>query len=182
MICSRCKTHFCYLCSAWLDDANAYRHFNTFGGTCYQKLWVLEGGDGDDVAADNPRILPPHAHDGDEGDEGDNEDVDDGGHRGEEHQGDHHEAIVDLPALQFPVAVFPERRRPGQAAAAQADAGNGHGRQRPVYQDEANHGPHGLRRFLLLAVHDEEDEWDSDELDGEEHGGEVDRDWEIPVR
>lgn len=53
MICSRCATHFCYLCSAWLDPGNPYRHYNqaTDGKVtaCYMRLWELEGGDGDDV-------------------------------------------------------------------------------------------------------------------------------------
>ncbi|EFY93280.1 hypothetical protein J3459_013554 [Metarhizium acridum] len=53
MICSRCDTHFCYLCSAWLDPANPYKHYNTQPGgkvtSCYMRLWELEGGDGDDV-------------------------------------------------------------------------------------------------------------------------------------
>jgi E3 ubiquitin-protein ligase RNF14 len=53
MQCFRCKTHFCYLCSAWLDPSNPYKHFNTApSGSengCYMRLWELEGGDGDDV-------------------------------------------------------------------------------------------------------------------------------------
>ncbi|KHN94132.1 RING finger protein [Metarhizium album ARSEF 1941] len=53
MICSRCDTHFCYLCSAWLDPANPYKHFNTQSDgkvtSCYMRLWELEAGDGDDV-------------------------------------------------------------------------------------------------------------------------------------
>lgn len=55
MRCFRCQTHFCYLCSAWLDPSNPYKHFNTqpssnTPSTCYMRLWELEGGDGDDVA------------------------------------------------------------------------------------------------------------------------------------
>ena len=53
MICSRCETHFCYLCSAWLDPVNPYRHYNEAPDgkvtSCYMRLWELEGGDGDDV-------------------------------------------------------------------------------------------------------------------------------------
>ncbi|KAI1814536.1 RWD-domain-containing protein [Poronia punctata] len=53
MQCYRCKTHFCYLCSAWLDPSNPYKHFNTVpsgqANSCYMRLWELEGGDGDDV-------------------------------------------------------------------------------------------------------------------------------------
>lgn len=53
MICSRCDTHFCYLCSSWLDPGNPYRHYNQQDDgkvtSCYMRLWELEGGDGDDV-------------------------------------------------------------------------------------------------------------------------------------
>jgi len=53
MICFRCNSHFCYLCSAWLDPANPYQHFNVQPNgkvtSCYNRLWELEGGDGDDV-------------------------------------------------------------------------------------------------------------------------------------
>ncbi|KAI0534615.1 RWD domain-containing protein [Xylaria digitata] len=53
MRCFRCHTHFCYLCSAWLDPSNPYKHFNTQPSgeesSCYMRLWELEGGDGNDV-------------------------------------------------------------------------------------------------------------------------------------
>jgi E3 ubiquitin-protein ligase RNF14 len=50
MICFLCKTHFCYLCTSWLDPSNPYAHFNKLGANqCYQRLWELEEGDGDDV-------------------------------------------------------------------------------------------------------------------------------------
>lgn len=49
MICQRCGTHFCYLCSSWLDVGNPYQHYNTEATGCYQRLWELEGGDGNDV-------------------------------------------------------------------------------------------------------------------------------------
>ncbi|KAI1415172.1 RWD-domain-containing protein [Hypoxylon sp. FL1857] len=53
MRCFKCQTHFCYLCSAWLDPSNPYQHFNTQPSGevngCYMRLWELEQGDGDDV-------------------------------------------------------------------------------------------------------------------------------------
>ncbi|KAK4952887.1 hypothetical protein LTR66_013706, partial [Elasticomyces elasticus] len=49
MICFKCKTHFCYLCSAYLMPDNPYMHFNTVKSPCYMRLWELEGGDGADV-------------------------------------------------------------------------------------------------------------------------------------
>lgn len=53
MICYRCQTHFCYLCSAWLDPGNPYQHFNTAPDgrvtSCFMRLWELELGDGADV-------------------------------------------------------------------------------------------------------------------------------------
>ena len=49
MICFKCNTHFCYLCSAWLMPENPYQHFNTQGTDCYMRLWELEQGDGEGV-------------------------------------------------------------------------------------------------------------------------------------
>lgn len=45
MICYNCKTHFCYLCGFWIPADNPYKHFNTQGGACFQRLWELEEGD-----------------------------------------------------------------------------------------------------------------------------------------
>jgi E3 ubiquitin-protein ligase RNF14 len=45
MNCYQCNTHFCYLCSMWLDPQNPYQHFNAPGKPCYQRLWELEEGD-----------------------------------------------------------------------------------------------------------------------------------------
>ncbi len=49
MICFRCNTHFCYLCSAWLDPQNPYAHFGQAPDgrrtACFNRLWELEGGD-----------------------------------------------------------------------------------------------------------------------------------------
>lgn len=50
MICFRCNTHFCYLCSAWLEPSNPYRHYNEGRTGCFQRLWELEEGEGQDVA------------------------------------------------------------------------------------------------------------------------------------
>jgi E3 ubiquitin-protein ligase RNF14 len=49
MICFKCNSHFCYLCSAWLEPDNPYKHYNMEKTSCYMRLWELEGGDGDDV-------------------------------------------------------------------------------------------------------------------------------------
>lgn len=46
MTCPTCKSHFCYLCSSWLDKDNPYKHFNDDKNPCYMRLWELEGGDG----------------------------------------------------------------------------------------------------------------------------------------
>lgn len=56
MICFRCNSHFCYLCSAWLQPDNPYKHFNMDNLPCYMRLWELEGGDGDDV--DRNAVMP----------------------------------------------------------------------------------------------------------------------------
>ncbi|KAI9672275.1 MAG: translation termination inhibitor protein itt1 [Alyxoria varia] len=44
MRCATCETHFCYLCGAWLDRGNPYKHFGNRGGSCYMKLWEFEEG------------------------------------------------------------------------------------------------------------------------------------------
>ncbi len=65
MRCFQCNSHFCYLCSAWLEEGNPYQHYNDikFQG-CYMRLWELEEGDGDDVRPVNRLPLeyePPRA-------------------------------------------------------------------------------------------------------------------------
>ncbi|KAF7194103.1 E3 ubiquitin-protein ligase itt1 [Pseudocercospora fuligena] len=45
MNCFNCRAHFCYLCGSWLDPNDPYKHFNTPGKPCYQRLWELEEGD-----------------------------------------------------------------------------------------------------------------------------------------
>jgi E3 ubiquitin-protein ligase RNF14 len=48
MTCFQCKTHFCYLCGAWLDSGNPYRHFNDAKNKqCYQRL--MDGAMGDNA-------------------------------------------------------------------------------------------------------------------------------------
>jgi E3 ubiquitin-protein ligase RNF14 len=49
MICFKCNSHFCYLCSAWLEPSNPYKHYNLETTGCYMRLWELEAGDGNDV-------------------------------------------------------------------------------------------------------------------------------------
>ena len=45
MSCFQCMSHFCYLCSMWLDPNNPYVHFNRERTPCYQRLWDLYEGD-----------------------------------------------------------------------------------------------------------------------------------------
>lgn len=49
MICFKCNSHFCYLCSSWLEQSNPYEHYNNPKRGCYMRLWELEGGDGGEV-------------------------------------------------------------------------------------------------------------------------------------
>jgi E3 ubiquitin-protein ligase RNF14 len=46
MICFKCNTHFCYLCSSWLFPAQPYAHFNNKSSPCHMRLWEGEAGDG----------------------------------------------------------------------------------------------------------------------------------------
>ena len=136
MICFRCKTHFCYLCSSFLMPDNPYLHFNTLTLPCYMRLWELEEGDGDNVGHGyaGGAVHRAHAHEV-------AADHDDGNHNEQNWQ----------------------NARPGQPAQA---------RQAPQVQAPPNRGPQmpGLQRFLQLVEHDEEDEWDSDELDDDRAG------------
>lgn len=64
MICFKCRSHFCYLCSAWLPPANPYGHYNNRSSSCYYRLWELEEGDGDDVGhGGGGRPVEIHEHD-----------------------------------------------------------------------------------------------------------------------
>jgi len=67
MICFKCHSHFCYLCSAWLPPANPYNHYNNRSSSCYYRLWELEEGDGED--AGNGRGRPVELHEDEEEDE-----------------------------------------------------------------------------------------------------------------
>lgn len=54
MICFKCGSHFCYLCSSWLFRAQPYKHFNTPSSPCYMRLWEGEAGSGPPAAPDPP--------------------------------------------------------------------------------------------------------------------------------
>lgn len=49
MTCSRCRSHFCWLCSSSLPQGNPYLHFNAANGGCFGKLFEgIEEFDDDD--------------------------------------------------------------------------------------------------------------------------------------
>jgi E3 ubiquitin-protein ligase RNF14 len=54
MICFKCNSHFCYLCSSWLEEGNPYKHFNMQNTWCYMRLWEHEGGEEGDVDDHHP--------------------------------------------------------------------------------------------------------------------------------
>lgn len=177
MICFKCNTHFCYLCSAWLDAENPYIHFNTEKSPCYMRLWELEGGDGGEgvglgfgggvLHGGQVQEMPPFD------DESDSED----------------DQIVPVPP---PPAAPPARGRgpaprrnaanAQQARARNAPRQNAVAPPAPPVADPAQRRPlaQGLQRFLQLVEDDEEDEWDSDEFD--EDGGDAEWWEEVPVR
>ena len=150
MICFQCKTHFCYLCSAWLDADNPYVHFNTKWQQCYQRLWELEGGDG--VGDPQPAAAPP---------------------------ADIIDRAWDVENLPPPAPNPPPRDANAIAIAAahnlvqQQRQGVRFNRRvqqglaRPAEPIQPRREA-GLQRFIRLAADDREDEWDSDELDSDE--------------
>lgn len=196
MNCFQCGSHFCYLCSAWLCEDNPYQHFNQPGTPCYQKLWELEEGDeGQGAAFGGVRFWEQEARAIAEA--ADREEA-------EQLQRQENELAArevaaqleaqDAAAVQEDVAppagaaaeVEPAQRgRGGRRGARRARGGRvaGAGRgaaqqqqppqnQQPV--DEA--AAAAFRRFVELAVRDEEDGWDSDELEDA-----MDERWVIPV-
>jgi E3 ubiquitin-protein ligase RNF14 len=155
LICPTCETHFCYLCSSWLDERNPYQHFNEAKSGCYQRLWELEGGDGGEVGL------------GFEGGDNFSDSGSDDGSDGED------EPVADM---ELPVAVAAQppaplpRPQPANMPPMppQAPGGNRARRQNPQAPAEQRQ-PNivGLQRFLQMVDRDEEDEWDSDELGDE---------------
>lgn len=166
MICYTCGTHFCYLCSAWLDKQNPYRHFNTRSEGCYMRLWELEEGDegigeegqgrgrneifGGARAAEQAQMFAMML----EQEQG----------QGRDQQQQQQQAQpVPRENRQQPAAQ--QRRAPERQQAPQQ------ARRQPAAQVRRQREPHavdpGLQRFLQLAANDEEDGWDSDEMEGE---------------
>lgn len=76
MICFKCRTHFCYLCSSYLMESNPYAHFNDKHNQCYMRLWELEGGD-DENAPVVAWDVPPDDEAFDSGSDADDTDDDD---------------------------------------------------------------------------------------------------------
>ena len=153
MICFQCRTHFCYLCSAWLLADNPYLHFNTKGQPCYQRLWELELGDGVGVerGAGGIPLVQLDPADLESDDEGEAEAAPlpppapnppaQAGGRGEER-------------WQAPPGIrVPRRVQQGLVRAAA-----------PIQQNRDD----GLQRFLRMAAEDIEDEWDSDDMGEDE--------------
>lgn len=166
MICFKCGTHFCYLCSSWLFQDNPYRHFNDLNNDCFSRLWDMEGGDGlNPDGAEALHQIPLELLE-----------IDD--HNDPNHQP--RQAPPPPPAPVPPGRVAnPQHDRnngvnldaAGRAAAAEQQAqarAMAEERGRPelnAQQQQQPLGRRGLQRFLDLVNNDREDEWDSDELD-----------------
>ena len=217
MICFKCNSHFCYLCSAWLDAGNPYEHFNTPQKPCFMRLWELEGGDGGEVGhgfAGGEGLLN---FDDDDSDDDSEDNTDDDGEdalppvpppppaRVPNHprraaraqqplanrNNNNNNRNANPPAPMANQAPQPPRRNAGiqvnepalAAPRPNPDVAAGLPRPRDPLQNVAERGPpvQGLQRFLEMVRLDEEDEWDSDEMDESDGEGGGDR-WEIPVR
>jgi E3 ubiquitin-protein ligase RNF14 len=183
MNCAQCRTHFCYLCSSWLDPGNPYEHFNDRSKACYQRLWELEEGDPGDghVRFEGPRgweAAIAAAAEAEPAEQRDNAQVD-MIPVAEEQQAEDEAVVAGMANVQLdnhdphPQA---ERAQPHRPAPQQAQQRRG----QPNGPRDLDAGIEqvGLQRFLQMVQDDNEDEWDSDELD--EDGD--DADWEIPFR
>ncbi|KAI9864645.1 MAG: translation termination inhibitor protein itt1 [Trichoglossum hirsutum] len=232
MICFKCNTHFCYLCSAWLNEGNPYQHFNQEKSGCYQRLWELEGGDDGEIGigygggveqGDNafiPWDVEEMSDDAEESDDDGDDNSDDSIDEEEMvlfedpqvqdelgqlllHVGQFHEQDTPPspppeapvpPAIEAPAGPAPRQR--AQAPRPIPPPGlrpEDHPRRPPAFRGNlvrhaqgervaADRGirRQGLQRFLEMVENDEEDGWDSEELDDDE--GRPDGDWEIPLR
>jgi len=193
MSCFQCKTHFCYLCSAWLDSNNPFEHFNKEGQPCYQRLFVndqvyFDGVRGAEAAAQRAaqaamefqiqeldgaereqRQIPP------------NQPVDIIVNAIELIHFDDDQILPPAPeppavvparvaARPVPYRVLPDDRRNVQMDGLDRVGHNG-GRGA---LDDANRM--GLQHFLHMVQNDDEDEWNSDELN------EDDDEFAIPER
>ncbi|KAL8722067.1 MAG: hypothetical protein Q9225_001389 [Loekoesia sp. 1 TL-2023] len=205
MICFKCSTHFCYLCSSWLDSCNPYQHFNNPKSSCYMRLWELEAGDGDDVG----RGFAGGFDDSDDDDGQDDNPLEDLSDIDSEDEVEpprvhlarlapqhrNHRAqnvVVRLPPARIqaaiarraaaapapangvgaePVPPRPHAGQPGPANERLPPPPPGLVRRRPI---------EGIQRFLDMAQNDEEDAWNSDELEEESDSDE--EFWQIPFR
>ena len=172
MICFKCATHFCYLCSSWLSEDNPYRHFNDLDSDCYNRLWDMEGGDG--INPDGAEALHQIPNELLEFD--DPVPHDQGVWRFDNNDNNNLNQLRQPPP---PAPVPPGRAgnpqqgrnvnldAAGRAAAAERQAqarAMAEVRGRPD-QPAQPQQPRGLQRFLDLVQNYREDEWDSDELD-----------------
>jgi len=167
MTCFTCKTHFCYLCTAWLSSDNPYAHFNDPKKPCFMRLWELEAGDEGEHVRYNGVFeagaiapAPPQGAD-----------------------------PIPMPEIEPPIVLMLNQLQvedgpdiPADRAPADApQAGRGRDRNRRRRQAAPRVPAHlggedaadliaqrGLQRFLQMAANDEEDEWDSDELEGDD--------------
>ncbi|KAL8728577.1 MAG: hypothetical protein Q9166_005310 [cf. Caloplaca sp. 2 TL-2023] len=206
MICIKCNTHFCYLCSSWLDPGNPYEHFNNPKKACHMRLWELEAGDGADVGRGFAGGYESDDNDGqDDNPFADLDDVDSEDEAEPLHAPNaplpprnhprRQHVVVRLPPPRIQAAIerrravapvlvngpdaqqVPLRRQAAQAA--QALPVNARHPRAPRGIEQRAPLP-GLHRFLELARNDEEDEWDSDELFDESDDDEAR--WEIAFR
>ena len=169
MICYQCDTHFCYLCSTWLQESNPYVHFNTEWTPCYQRLWELEEGDGIGVAREAiPQVQAPPPVPRAVMDVEDPPPVP----LGPRPPINHPPPQAQRNVLPINIGGNPNQLRGGARA---------HGVWRPGRLLDVP--MQGLQRFLEMVEDDREDEWDSDELDDELDHARGDGDgWEIPIR
>lgn len=217
MICQLCKSHFCYLCQAYLMESNPYEHFNKPGQGCYMRLFVLE--EGDDEFAPLVDNIPDDLFDA--GFELDDNDRNNAANQNAAPVAANHAANgaargaarIVPPAAQGDVLIefvsdtessseenevappggWARERGRGAARRGRGAGRGGRGRRRgmgpgqnaapipaplpPPVRGGGGDGGRGIARFVQMALRDQEDEWDSDEL-----GSDSDGDWVIPVR
>ncbi|KAL2371285.1 RING finger protein [Blastomyces gilchristii SLH14081] len=206
MICFKCNTHFCYLCSSWLFESNPYSHFNDPNSSCYMRLWELEEGhdsgpggpNWDDAAA---QILAEMDSEDDDAEDLEREIAAETANNNNHGQGannrarnlnQQHQRHPPPPPAPAPPNAARFRAPPPAPVPPGANVNQQNGRRandaaraaaaerqlqvqamaemRGLQRNPPNapappRQMAGLQRFLELVQNDQEDEWDSDELE-----------------
>ena len=142
----------------YLEKGNPYTHFNDEKSSCYMRLWELEGGDDAEFGQAFAGGRDGAGWNSDDESTDEDDDDDDG------NVAFAHAADIRVPAARPQPPPAPVAPQPAPRANGQGDRPAGNNRNGA----RGDVAPPALRAFLEMARRDAEDEWDSDEMSGDE--------------